>query len=185
MKIVTSRFNQTLTQLKHRCLTCALAIMFLGVIQTSSFANSLDKRDTVASHAVFVQIMGSGFFYTLNYEQQISERVSLRCGAGYFGLGGFVHFSVLTAPVLANYNIDLGGGNRLQAGGGFTFFVGDHSFGGTIFSESGVGADPTVSISFRHQTDPKGFLIDFAFTPYYVMGQGLRPYGGLSLGYGW
>lgn len=91
-----------------------------------------ERAGPLARHSVFVELLGPGLFYSLNYEHFLLDgRLGLRAGAGYFPAfdvpsgAGPMHVPALAAfPAVASYYVPVRGSNHaMQLGAGATFLA--------------------------------------------------------------
>ncbi len=108
-------------------------------VRTDS-ATAPAAQDTVqvrtARNAVYLELLGSGFLGSLNYERIFSEYISIRVGLSY-------------VPVTM-INFTLGGSSKFEAGIGMIYF-------------SKEGVKPSITIGYRYQPYAQGFF--FRATP--------------------
>jgi hypothetical protein len=129
-------------------------------------------------NAVFVEGLGSGGLYSLNYERTVGA-VGLRGGLSYAIIGS--RQSLFGAPVTAVYLL---GKNqvRVEMGAGVTLFHGTD--GPTSWWTYGA----TAILGLRY-TSPSGVLFRLTFTPVFVRADrsggtfAVGPWGGASAGY--
>lgn len=142
-----------------------------------------------AANVLYIEGLGNGGLYSLNYERLFADVVSLRVGFSYaagtstLSGGGSTSSSSwtwLTVPVMVNY---LGIGNdrhHLELGAGILFLHVTGSTSTTSFAEGGaVGG--TATLGYRLQPREGGFVFRAGFTPIFGRG-GILPWGGISLG---
>lgn len=149
-----------------------------------------DERS--AKNAVYLELLGNGGLYSVNYERALMDRVTARIGFSYLSLGASstdstgqqtnAKLTFITAPVMANYlvgdrnhNLELGAGALLVYAGG------EVSGSGTGASAEGVGVAGTATVGYRYQPVDGGFLFKAGFTPIFNQ-NGFAAWGGLSLG---
>lgn len=138
-----------------------------------------------AKHSVYVEGLGNGLVYSVNYERRFAESVAGR--AGFMILGGQSdqetddRLGIAIFPVMANYLVG-SGSHHLELGGGLLFGLAgaDTEEYGTV-SGGGIGG-VTTTFGYRYHPRDGGFLFRVGLTPFYSDG---RPqlWGGLSLGY--
>jgi hypothetical protein len=146
-----------------------------------------------APNAIYVELLGNGLIYSVNYDRLISPSTGFRVGFGYIGISGgtdadgnSISASLLTIPATFNYfigSIDSRGmmsSSKLELGLGIVFVHAGASYGGLSGGGSGIGG--TATIGYRLQPWDGGFVFRIGFTPVFVLSDFL-PYGGLSLGY--
>lgn len=126
------------------------------------------------------EILGPGLIYSLDYERQVTPRVSLRLGAGGWPAPGF------------QYVLGFGMGlvrwgtprHRLYAGLG----LGMAWFTDVDLLEQSdvVGGIGSGLLAYQYQPDPEGgFFLRASYTPL-ASSEAIAPlWGGLSLGWAW
>ena len=141
-------------------------------------------------NALFVELLGNGGAYSLNYERQLTDSLGVRVGyatwtnADVFPLGSLDHYK--TVPVTVSYL--LGRGERkLELGAGVTF--GERSPG---YGEDADRSFRTLTAIIGYRSQPrKGYLFRAGLTPFYSFEDGDDAYPdpgftfslGVSFGY--
>lgn len=90
-------------------------IIFLLVIDVC-FPYTQDNH--YANNVLYLELLGNGFYYSINYEHLLSRNLSFRIGFSIFPFGN--DNLALTFPVLLNYLIGKGNG-KFELGLGATF----------------------------------------------------------------
>lgn len=150
-----------------------------------------DEPVRTAKNAVFVELVGNGLLYSVNYERLFeSPDLGVRVGASYmsFGASGGGASSQVTYasfPLVGSYY--LGGENhKLQLGAGVTlvYVSSAASSGSLVGSASGIVPMPTGVLGYRYIPAKGGFAFSIGLTPVYVPGEGggFLPLGGISFG---
>jgi hypothetical protein len=146
----------------------------------------------VERNSVYVEIIGSGLVWSINYDNLVSNHVALRAGVGYLGLGTSssgtnyqsVTASILTIPLTASYLFSSDGpplsSHKFELGAGLTLVSISGSF--SSFSTSGFGLIGTAILGYRYQPADGGVLFRADVTPWFGSGAFLIA-GGLSIGY--
>ena len=140
-------------------------------------------------NAVFVELLGNGGAYSLNYERQLTDSLGVRVGyatwtnADLFPLGSLDHYE--TVPVTVSYL--LGRGERkLELGGGVTFGK------RTPYTSNSDRSFRTLTAIIGYRSHPrKGYLFRVGLTPFYSFEDGDDAYPdpgftfslGVSFGY--
>jgi hypothetical protein len=164
-----------------------LISLFL-IVSISTFAQSQtfsDSYERTKGRAVYMEVLGNGFGYSLNYDQRFQERfdgLGFKAGGSYFGVDGV---SVATFPIGINYLLG-GQGKYFEMGLGSTYIL---ASGKTNIP--GIGKDRTSgnlflgNMIFGYRSEPVdgGFLFRASFTPFFGYGIFWPLYGGLSVGY--
>ncbi len=150
-----------------------------------------EKEPRTAKNAIFVEGLGNGLIYSVNYERLLgSPDVGLRVGASYMSIGASgggasSRVSWASFPLVASYYFG-SPSHKLQLGVGATVVhvTGSASSGSLVGSASGITAIPTAVVGYRYIPRDGGFAFSVGFTPMYVPGEGggFLPWGGLSLG---
>ncbi|NBC27868.1 MAG: hypothetical protein GVY08_13470 [Bacteroidetes bacterium] len=158
-----------------------IATFLLSVILIPKHATA----QNYSSNSVYVELLGNGFFYSINYDHRFTNHFGGRMGfmiiEGQSEQSTDDQISFAILPVMANYLVG-SGSHRLELGAGLQFVLA----GGTLenygsFSGGGIGG-VTTTFGYRYQPVDGGFLFRIGATPFYSDG---RPQlsGGLSLGY--
>jgi hypothetical protein len=122
-----------------------------------------------ANNSIFVEGLGPGVLYSLNFERAFADDFALRIGASFASLGADVSggagtvsasASWFTVPVIANY-LGIRSGNsvlELGAGGVWLHASGSASSGGIMASGAGDTLLGTAVIGYRRQPLNGGFM---------------------------
>jgi len=148
----------------------------------------------IARNAVYLELLGNGGLYSVNFEHILHDTLALRVGFATWNSPAIFYDGTppdrfTTVPVTVSYL--LGGGERkLELGGGVTFgratrdrFASDRR----NFSFSSL----TGIIGYRSQPLGRGYLFRAGVTPFYSFDQGDDAYpdpgftlsAGVSFGY--
>ena len=146
-----------------------------------------------ARNAVFVELLGNGGLYSVNYERMLTDQLGLRIGYAAWDspllFEGTPPDRYQTVPVTLSYL--LGRGERkLELGGGITFGQ------GRLDRSSDTGRDfsfrtLTAIVGYRSQPREGGYLFRVGATPFYSFEDGEDAYpdpgfffsAGISFGY--
>ncbi|HEU4583971.1 MAG TPA: hypothetical protein VFS67_37195 [Polyangiaceae bacterium] len=148
-----------------------------------------------AKNALYVDLLGPGLIYSLNYDREIVPDLSARIGISYMSLGASssdgsasVSFSYLAIPITASY-LGIGSQNNcLELGGGPVImnFKGSGLIESNDESVSAGASVTTLALTgmagYRHQPADGGFLFRIGVSPMMVFGANFVPWGYLSLG---
>ncbi len=136
-------------------------------------------------HSVYVEGLGNGLLYSVNYERRFTRSLAGR--AGFMIVGGQSdqatddQVGAGVFPIMVNY-LAGSGSHHLELGGGPVFLLvgGDLEEYGTV--SAGGAAGVTTTFGYRYHPVDGGFLFRVGLTPFYSDG---RPqlWAGLSLGY--
>lgn len=180
--------------LMHRVLF-AFAPHLLIFLPTSAAAQPATEPKTSANNAAYLEVGGSAFFYSLNYERRVGEPVALRVGFSYISSSNKepsgatqVHRYYL-APLTASY-LPFGGDHHLELGAGILagYVTSKEPIADTApralvrSSTNGPGAALTVVVGYRYQPREGGLLFRAGLTPIFSFQEGVLPWAGLSLG---
>jgi hypothetical protein len=150
-----------------------------------------DVSPAPPTNAVFLELLGSGLFYSVNYERILGALpIGLRVGASYFtwkisDASGAGNLTLATFPALASYYLG-GVHHKLQLGLGATvvYLVASTDSAGIQYgSESALGIAASGVLGYRYVPASHGFTFGAGFTPMFRLGKGFLPWGGASVGY--
>jgi hypothetical protein len=143
---------------------------------------------------VFLELLGNGLLYSLNYERFFSawnQRFGIRGGGSFItykissanGAGNLVLASV---PVVASWYWGPSP-HKLQLGLGASALYVSAATDATgqkfSSSEEGLGIAATAVVGYRYLPRDGGFTFGIGFTPLLRAGRGLLPWGGASGGF--
>ena len=173
-----------------------------------SFARAQESRSVgsprigpMAENSLYVELLGNGILYSLNYDRMLTEDMSARLGFEYLNIsasgtnedsttsGVSIGFYLVPATInffLASHDNGKVGSSKLEIGAGPLFIfvtgTGTGTLAGNNVSGSLVGG--TATLGYRYQSYDGGFVFRVGFTPIYLQQPiGFRPLGGISLGY--
>ena len=141
-------------------------------------------------NGVYLELLGSGGLYSINYEREIRESVWLRVGFGAWTATSFfsdTETAVTTVPITLTRLIGAGT-HRLEVGGGLTLGRRERE---ALSGDSGSFVSLTGLVGYRYQPRGRGFLFRASATPFYGFGnedlaypeKGFMPSLGISFGY--
>jgi hypothetical protein len=163
-----------------------------------------EAGDHPAPNSVYLEGLGAGLAYSINYERMVIDQVGVRLGFSYMSLGASAtaggnttsaSATFITIPITASYVGIRSGMHSLELGGGATIAYASGSASGLGASASGAGALPygIAMVGYRlHPVDHAGFQLRVGLMA--LVGQGLAlsnadpksvgvlPWGYLSLG---
>jgi|SRR5690554_549815 len=122
---------------------------------------------------IYFELLGSGGLYSINYEQFVTNGVSLRGGISYFSIGD--KNSVLTVPVTLHHLRYLKNDSFFDLNIGMTFMSADDKKYSFI----------VLGLGFREQPISKNLFTRFTFNPFLKLTETKR-IGvtiGMSIGY--
>ncbi len=146
-----------------------------------------EVRDS--NNALFVELLGSGVLYSVNYERFIGD-FSVRLGASYLpftGQSSGGSGNTIVIPLTAGYlGLHLGS-HCLDLGLGPILVITSGEISGTTTattlsgSSTGANIGGTAIIGYRYAPLHGGFMFRVAFTPIFGVG-GFQAWGGVALG---
>lgn len=139
-------------------------------IENINYNNRLNRGysfDTdYAKNALFAELGGNGFLFSVNYERLIHKNIGIR-----IGYGGRVY------PVMINFYGN--GNNKIEAGFGISYIAEEIQF----FDNQKTMLIATT-LGLRHQKSAGGTVVRLSFTPFYNPTTGkVLLFGGISLGW--
>jgi hypothetical protein len=143
--------------------------------------------DRLARNSIYVELLGSGILYSINYDRRFTDRVSGRAGAMLIGAKSEEgeQVSVALVPVMANY-LAGHGSHRLEVGAGPVFAYAGARLDVDQFEGfedlSAFGLFGGATLGYRYQPLRGGFTFRVGFTPLFASGA-VAPTGGISFGY--
>lgn len=126
--------------------------------------------------AVYVEALGNGLVYSLNYERAVAPRTWLRLGAGWVGSGGAFPLTGSYLAGSAPHHFEIGAGPLLVVWPDF----GDEAE--DLGSTDGTSLLGTGTIGYRYQPASGGLLFRIGATPVFST-EGLLVWGGVSIGF--
>ncbi|MGH7481271.1 MAG: hypothetical protein ACRELV_03890 [Longimicrobiales bacterium] len=151
-------------------------------------AAGAQDASVTARNAVYVELLGNGLLYSMNYERRFTERTAGRVGA-MFVAGEDEEGSdaaALFLPIMANFLFG-DGNHHFEAGAGLGLVLSsaeevDVGVGGDD-DDFGAGAYGTGTLGYRYQRPGGGIVFRAGLTP--VFGpEAFLPWLGVSIGYG-
>ena len=149
-------------------------IFLLALLAKPIFGqDSLESSTAIRSNVIFAEAGGSGLLLSMNYERLINNKFGVRVGVGSAGIIG------LTVPTIINYYI----GKEYKLELGFGLIYTDYFKNDDKFISNGKFLI-TATIGHKFQSEKRGIVFRFSFTPIYNPVKGkILPYGGISIGY--
>jgi hypothetical protein len=177
-------------------MACA-ALLMSTVTALPITARASSERS--AKNSIFVEGLGAGVAYSVNYERLVLNDLGVRAGLSYMSFSASVgdvsaSSSMLLIPLTANYIGISSGSHALEIGAGPTLFYGSGSASsmGINTEGSGMSALGTLALGYRLQPTDGGFQfragVNGLFGPGMSFSQtdptswGIIPWGYLSLG---
>jgi len=150
------------------------------------------STDRKAKNLVYLELLGNGGLYSINYERMLSNDLSARLGFSYFSISASTSSSdgqqssakasIVTAPALFNYMVG-GKNHKFEMGAGATLIYVSASASGGAASASGegIGVAGTGVAGYRYSPADGGFVFRVGYTPLVGKG-GFQSWGGMSFG---
>ncbi|MFA8342670.1 MAG: hypothetical protein ACEPO8_06805 [Rhodothermaceae bacterium] len=123
---------------------------------------------------IYVEALGNGLAYTINFEREIVQNINLRIGYG--------NILVRTVPIMLNYHYYFENGHSFMAGIGAVNVKWHDDFLSLLDDFRSDKWTTTLSFAYNVKMKTPGFNIRFAFTPF-ITSDEFIPYGGVSLGF--
>ena len=157
----------------------SLLLLFLIPVSSRLYAQDTDTPMGVETefkkHSIYLELLGNGLSYSINYERLLKPGLSLRMGAGYFPEldDFFTNTRHISLPILLNSLIDINRTTQFEAGLGTTFLFLNPNENFYITSSFGIkSVDPKTGKFFKVSLTP--FTNNITKRIYFS--------GGLSLG---
>ncbi len=123
------------------------------------------EEEHPAPNTIFVEGLGAGLFYSVNYERLLFDQLGIRVGLSYMSYGASVgtdtssNVSYFTVPLTAEYLGLRAGSHVLEIGAGATMIFADGaaSAGGLTSTGSGASALGNAHIGYRIHPVRGGF----------------------------
>jgi hypothetical protein len=169
----------------------ALAPISRGEAQESSAGQDRTSEGTSPrSNAIFLEVLGNGGAFSLNFERMVSDGVAVRAGVANWSTQDFGKTSVTTVPLTVSH-LPRGSAGGLEVGGGFTLGskkeeVRPLSGGDWLTTDSQTIVDLTGILGYRW-VRPSGWMFRVTFTPFIPLSgdypdSGFFPSAGLTVG---
>lgn len=157
-----------------------IAFIFTAVLLINFSSNSGQTHP----NSIYLEALGNGILYSVNYDRLFTENVGGRIGIMYLSSFDIIFTSeenVLLVPIMVNYFT--GNKHKLELGAGIVYAHADNiGIFGIGSGEGGSGIASTATIGYRYQNPNGGFLFRVGFTPF-LGKDGFEASGGISLGY--
>jgi hypothetical protein len=147
-----------------------------------------------APNSIYLELLGSGIIYSLNYERMLINSLALRVGFGYAplsasstnnaGVTKTATENITTAPLTLSWfpfsSSTSSPSSKLEIGAGIVYV--DLTKKLASFP-AGNSIGYTAILGYRYQPADGGFLFRIAFTPFILFNK-TEPWGGITFGYG-
>jgi hypothetical protein len=164
----------------------------MAFVILSAEAGPLAAQENHAGYArntVFVEGLGPGFLYSLNYDRLIMPDISVRVGFSSWSLPALFllingEIRIVDFPIMVNYLVGHDA-SRLELGIGlmptFLSLHGEEIFLGSVVDGKAGMVFGTATVGFRYQPKEGGLIFRIGFTPVFTFKKFL-PWAGVSLG---
>jgi hypothetical protein len=138
-----------------------------------------------AKNSIYLELLGNGGLYSINYDRMFSENVGARVGLSYLSEFDIIFAKIedlFIAPVTINYLVGERN-SKLELGAGIVFIsVKNSDIFGFTKAEHNSAIRGTATFGYRYQPKDGGFVFRAGFTPVFGS-QGFYPSGGISFGF--
>lgn len=140
-------------------------------------------------NAIYVEGLGAGVLYSVNYDRRITPDFSVRVGFSSWSIGtllvlGSGELSYTSFPVTASYLYG-NGASHLELGlglvPGYVSITGGGIFFGKDVTKTAGTLLGTAIVGYRLQPNDGGIFFRIGFTPLFTFRK-FQPWGGLSIG---
>ncbi len=153
----------------------------------------------IAKNSIYFELLGNGFFYSINYERAFNQSLRARIGFmsgqfAYEAICSLIHcgqddedrFNLI--PLMLNYTHGQGQ-HKFETGLGLAFTLSskgefDFDFNDVIIIDQTTKLVGAATIGYRFQPENRGMVFRAGFTPLFS-DKGVLPWGGLTVGYAW
>ena len=148
---------------------------------------AVDPKGKPAPNSIFFEGLGSGLYYSINYERRVIDDLGVRAGFGYVSVtttaaagssSAKASATYLTIPITVSYLGIRGRKSGLELGGGLTLAYAGGSASAGVSSTSGSGIQPlgTAMVGYRlHPVDGAGFQFRVGVMALAAKGLGFNP----------
>lgn len=155
-------------------------MIFVMLVLASVPAKAQSAKDGgghFARNAVYVEALGPGGWYSVNYERRVTRDISLR--GGFTALDGYVGFPLMVNALLGQ------NGDYFEIGIGVVpGYTTIPLLPSSSFIKSGKGfMYGAATLGYRYQPYNGGFLFRIGFTPIFAPHNTFIFWGGMSIGY--
>lgn len=146
------------------------------------FSNS-PVRSQSHPNSIYLELLGNGGLYSINYDRLLSDNVGIRLGLMYLSEASFLFVTAKDITVIpVTLNFFTGGEHKLEFGAGVSMVsVSGADFLGLEKNSGESTAVPTATLGYRYQPADGGFLFRIGFTPIFGP-DGVAPLLGISFG---
>jgi hypothetical protein len=161
-------------------------ILFIILITWIIYPHKNLAQTEISNNSIYLELLGNGVAYSINYDRMISEYVGARIGLSYIPEHETFFDKVgdtFIVPALINYFVGKGS-SKLELGAGIIYIGGDKNthYIGFFSPKRNSAIRGTATFGYRHQSADGGFVFRIGFTPFFGFGQFI-PFGGISFGF--
>lgn len=166
-----------------------LVLIILGLIFTTSslYSQSLItfKQSESKKNSIFVEGLGHGFLYSLNYERLILNKgkyqLSGQVGISYYGKDSGI--IPLWMPISLNQTINFSQSKFFEVGIGKMLINDGVDYGNGVFVDNYQLESWIFRIGYKQYLKNDKFLLKIAYTPILLDKSDFIHWGGVSFGY--
>ncbi|HUG36679.1 MAG TPA: hypothetical protein VML54_07000 [Candidatus Limnocylindrales bacterium] len=180
---------------KTTALTIPVLLLCGALLPAGNSHGQTPNSRAPAWNSIYLEVLGNGGLYSVNFERKVSDRIALRAGLASWSASSFFtdeERSLTVLPLLASY-LQGSGNHRAEVGAGF--LVGRQTIEAAFSnaSESSTIVNLTGALGYRYQRPHGGLVFRAGFTPFYSLSpsdedtaypdKGFFPSVGVSFGY--
>lgn len=142
----------------------------LLLVVSATAAHAQDTAPPARANAVYVELLGNGGAYSVNYERALTPAVRVRVGAASWTTASFwsdAETRMQTFPMMLHV-VSGGRAHHLETGIGV---LPGHRGRDRDFVGSGGFVSLIALVGYRYEPPPRRFVFRTGFTPFYGFGQ--------------
>jgi hypothetical protein len=153
------------------------ALAWITLLGVAAFSADLAAQEgPPARNRTYVEVLGTGIVYSLNYERDVADALSVRVGTGGLWVEGVTYLVGLSG---VTWRL---GTQRHAALVGVNVALIWLQDVWVISEDQQVEGYAGLTLGYRFQPSRRGFFLQAAFTPI-ASDHGFAPWGGLGLGW--
>ena len=175
-----------INRLLNRMVLCCASLL---PVLSATAGHAQDTAPPTRTNAVYVELLGNGGVYSVNYERALTPAVRVRVGAASWTTDSFwsdAETRIQTFPMTLHV-VSGGGAHHLETGIGV---LPGHRGRDRDFGVSGGFVSLIALAGYRYEPPPRRFVFRIGFTPFYGFGpssiaypeEGFLPSLGFSFG---
>lgn len=161
------------------------SILFVSTILLFSSAYGQSEQKSEPKNSIFVEALGHGFLYSLNYERVIFGNSKLttsgQIGVSYYGKQ--VDIIPLWVPISVNQSLKIRGNNYLEAGIGRMFRNDIEEREDGTFDDNYQFQTWIFRLGYKYYSKNNNWLFKIAYTPIFQDKSDFVNWAGLGFGY--